>query len=83
MAEVKKLTQEELQELKNIQESINSAVIELGQIELLKLELKARREAVDSYLQQIREREAGLAVQLEQIYGKGNIDLQTGEIVLL
>lgn len=80
MEVVKKLTEKELKEVKQIQDKTQAAVIELGQIELAKIQLQARRESVEAFLLEVVEEEKEIAKQLEQAYGKVSINLQSGEI---
>lgn len=75
----KKLQQQELQQIKTIQENTQSVILELGQIELLKLELEDRVENAKAFLKQLREEEKTLAEFLESTYGKGSIDLEKGQ----
>ena len=75
----KKLQQQELQQIKTIQENTQSVILELGQIELLKLELEDRVENAKAFLKQLREEEKTLAEFLESAYGKGSIDLEKGQ----
>ncbi len=80
---VKKLTEKELKEVREVQDKTHSAVIELGQIELAKLQLKSRRESVEAFLLEVVAEEKEIAKHLEEAYGKGSINLQTGEITLI
>ena len=82
MGTVKKLTEQELAEIKTIRENTYSAAIELGQIELTRLELNKKRAAVEAFLLTVSEKEITLAKQLEETYGKGSINLETGEITV-
>ena len=82
MAEVKKLTEQEVLEIKTIQEKSQALVVELGQIEILKLQLNSRREAAEAFIKGLETEEQELAKKLEDIYGKGSINLQTGEITV-
>jgi hypothetical protein len=82
MEVVKKLTEKELAQIKAIQEKTHSAVMELGQIELTKIQLGERRAAVDAFLETVVEEEKALAKELETAYGKGSINLQTGEMTI-
>lgn len=80
--EVKKLSQQELQQIQDVQNKTQSVIVELGQIELLKIQLKTRREDAEVFLKQLEQEEKQLAKELEATYGKGSIDLQTGEITI-
>jgi len=81
--EIRKVLQEELQQVKLIQQKNQSVIVEFGQIELLKLDLEDRIQNAKAYLHELREEERTLAEFLEQKYGKGSIDPETGEITSL
>ena len=77
--ETKKLTQEELQQIQDIQAKSQAITQEFGQIELLKLNLESRRQNAENYLKELEQEEKDLAQALETVYGKGTIDLEKGE----
>lgn len=77
--ENKKLTQQELQQIKDVQAKSQAVTSELGQIELLKLQLKARRQNAEEFLEELSKDEKALAESLEAAYGKGYINLEKGE----
>ena len=79
--ENKKLTQEEVAQIKNIQDRMQAVQTELGQLELAKMDLANRRKNVENYLQETRDSEAELVKELEEKYGKGTINLDTEEFV--
>ena len=79
--ENKKLSQEELQQIKDIQVKNQAVASELGQIELVKLELKTRRKNVEDFLEELRQQETALAESLQAAYGKGTINLEQGEFI--
>ena len=81
--ENKKLTQEELQQIETVKQKSQAVVQELGQIELLKLNLKSRRENALAFLEELKQEEKVLAEALEAAYGKGTIDLEKGEFMPL
>ena len=81
--ETKQLLQEELQQVQVIQQKNQSVVTEFGQIELLKLDLKNRVDNAKAYLKELREEEKTLSEFLEQKYGKGTINSETGEFTPL
>ena len=80
MKEVKKLTEKELKEVKQVQDKTQAAVIELGQIELAKIQLQARRASVETFLEEVAVEEKEIAKHLEESYGKVSINLESGEI---
>jgi hypothetical protein len=59
------------------------SLVELGQIELIKLDLKARRANAESFLTTLIEEEETLGKWLEETYGKGTINLEKGEFTPL
>lgn len=81
--ETKKLTQEELDQIKTIQTKSEAITVELGQIELVKIALEARAVNAKTFLGELRQEEKTLAEALEATYGKGSIDLEKGEFMPL
>lgn len=79
--ENKKLTQEEVTQIKNIQDRMQAVQTELGQLELAKMDLANRRKNVEEYLQETRATEVDLVKELEEKYGKGTVNLGTEEFV--
>lgn len=79
--ENQKLTEEELQKIGELQQKNNAVVSELGQIELIRMNVAARREAAEKYLTDLREEEDTLGKELSDKYGSGSINLETGEFV--
>lgn len=73
MSEVKKLTTEELDEVKKIRSSYNDLAISLGELEIEKARLLEFRKTLS-------DRELALAKTLQDKYGEGSINLETGEI---
>jgi hypothetical protein len=77
--ETKQLTQDEVQQLKLLQQKNQAIVTEFGQIELLKLDIESRVQDVKAFLEEVREEEKALGQFLETTYGKGSIDMDKGE----
>jgi predicted nuclease with TOPRIM domain len=73
MSEVKKLTTEELDEVKNIRSSYNDLAISLGELEIEKARLLEFRKTLS-------DRELAIAKTLQDKYGEGSINLETGEV---
>jgi hypothetical protein len=83
-----KFTEEELQEIKNIQQEYQNKVIQFGQLELEKIMFEKRREALVELDKKIREELSALQFKEKQIvdalnakYGPGELNPQTGEFV--
>ena len=79
--ENQKLTQEELQAITELQQKNTAVVSELGQIELARMSVEARRANAENFLAELRKQEEELANSLNEKYGAGSIDLQSGEFV--
>ena len=77
------LPENELKQITDLQVKRESLVQELGQIELIKLDLKARRTNAESFLTTLIEEEETLGKWLEETYGKGTINLEKGEFTPL
>jgi hypothetical protein len=77
--ENKKLTQKELQQIVDIQNRYQTVAQELGNIELQKIALEERRQAAEQFLVELKTQEKNVAQAIEKEYGKGNINLKTGE----
>lgn len=73
MSDVKKLTTEEIDQIKQIKADYSELAMALGELEIEKSRLLEVRKA-------LQDREAALAKQLQDKYGQGSINLETGEI---
>ena len=87
MSETKQLTPEELQQIQEMQTQYNKFVFELGSVEaqlqaLLqqKVVLESEKDGIVSDLKTLGEQERVLVRDLQEKYGVGNINPQTGEI---
>jgi hypothetical protein len=83
VTEKKFLTTEELQTLKTIQNGTQSVILELGEVELLKIQLENRYQDAKIYLANLSTQEREFTQSLSEIYGKVNINPETGEITKL
>lgn len=79
--ENKKLTEEEISELNKIQQKNLRVIQQLGQIQVSRLNLDKQEESVEQDLYIVRKEENELVQTLEQKYGKGSIDISTGEFI--
>jgi hypothetical protein len=77
--ETKKLTQEEIQEIKNLRDSFSNTYINIGVINTRYKELKADEERNFEILEQLKEEEQKIYQKLKNNYGEGTVDLNTGE----
>ena len=76
-----KVTDEELKQISEFQESIDRITIDLGQLALKKLSLDKEEEYLESEYEKILIKEKQLGDNLKEKYGEAQIDLKTGEIV--
>ena len=90
MSETKQLLPEELQSIQDLQTQYNKFVFELGSIEsqlqsLLqqKVVIETEKEGILSDIRTLGDKERVLVTSLQEKYGTGNINPQTGEITPL
>lgn len=76
----KKLTDEELQQVKNIKSQYANLALSLGEIELQKNNLEKEKQNLLNIQIQLAEEEISLAKTLTEKYGNGTIDIETGEV---
>jgi hypothetical protein len=74
------LTEEEMQTLKSISGETQSLVMELGEIELIKIQLEERKNNIKNILISLGEKETQFTKSILDKYGKVSIDPTTGEI---
>jgi hypothetical protein len=77
------LTEEELNNLKQIQNQTQALVMELGEIEMIKLQIEARYQNAKEFLSEVSNLERDFTKSVFEKYGKVNIDPKTGEITKL
>ena len=85
--EVKKLTDEEIAQIKEMQQQYNKFVFELGSMETQLAEvnnhaetLKTEKSNILEDIKKLGERERELLSTLQEKYGVGNINIETGEV---
>ena len=76
-----KLTVEEVERLTKIQQDNAAIATELGNLEITKLQIEARRDKVIEYFNELRTEENSLGEELSKKYGNGTIDLEKGEFI--
>jgi hypothetical protein len=87
MSDVKQLTTEELQSIKDLQAQYNKYVFELGSAEAQLQNVIATKKAIETEKNNILEdivklgvKEKEIITALQEKYGVGNINPETGEI---
>ena len=83
VSEKKFITEEEKNTLKEIQLKTQSLVIELGEIELVKLQLSKRYDSAKIFLDDLIKEEENFNQSIANKYGKITINPETGEITAL
>ena len=87
MTETKKLTVEELQSIKDLQVQYNKFVFELGSVEAQLQQISLQKQLLDkekagvmSDIANLAGKEKELVSTLQDKYGAGSINIETGEI---
>jgi|TARA_B110000977_G_C10959287_1_gene447867 hypothetical protein len=78
---VKKLTQEEIDNLTNLKAGYEELTKVIGNTEVQILTLELRKEQFKANLFKFQQDEARLAKELEDKYGNGSISLEKGEFL--
>jgi len=73
------ITQEELNELQDHLNKSQTLTLELGEIELIKLQLETRYEVAKKLLTELTEKEQKINKAITDKYGKISLDYKTGE----
>lgn len=79
MAKTTKFTEEELNEIKELQNLYNTVVYQAGQVYLDKLTLRNKENQVNSNMEEVKKKEETIISSLTKTYGVGSINLETGE----
>ena len=74
-----KLTDKELEVLKEYQLTQNQVTFELGNLDIQKALLEGQRSAILEKLADLQEKSNKTAKELQEKYGEGNINIDTGE----
>ena len=77
-----KITEDELKELTDFQQSINTITFQLGQVALKRLNLEQEEEVLENQYSKLIQVEKQLGDKLKEKYGDSQIDLKTGDITL-
>lgn len=72
----KQLTPEELQQVKSLQEQTQKVTMQLGTLEIRKIQLK-------DLIMSLQQQEEQLAKSLSDKYGNGTLDIDTGKIAIV
>ena len=76
--EVKKFTQEEINSLKSFQLRMEEVIVRLGRVHLSKIKLNEQENMLKDEIKKIEKEEQELAQTLTNKYGRGSLDIETG-----
>ena len=76
---VVKLTPDEIKDLTGIRSTFSNITLALGENEITFANIKLRKEELMKRLSKIQEKQNEFSVKLEDKYGKGNVNVDTGE----
>jgi len=79
--EKKVLTQDELQEVKDLQIENSNLISQFGELEVVIQNLSLRKEELIKKLKELKDKEVKIGQILQEKYGDGNIDIETGEFI--
>lgn len=74
------LTQEELQSLQTLRQEYDTLIYQMGLMYVEQLNLDTQKQVFIDSLKELDSKQGTLLQTLEDKYGKGQIDLNTGEI---
>jgi hypothetical protein len=75
------LTAEELEKLQDIQQRNVAIANELGNLEITKLQVEARKAEILKFYNELKEEEQTLGKELSDKYGVGTINMEAGEFI--
>tara|TARA_R100000697_G_scaffold2491_1_gene5659 strand:- start:3619 stop:3870 length:252 start_codon:yes stop_codon:yes gene_type:complete len=76
-----KLSKKEVERLENLQNSLAVTIDRLGQVGAAEIELEERKKELKSEFKKLRSSQQKLASELQEKYGEGTINLETGEFI--
>ena len=76
--ESKKFTQEELNSLRSFQTRMEQVVTQLGRVHFSKIKLNEQENVLKNEIKSIEKEEQELAQTLTNKYGRGSLDIETG-----
>jgi len=80
MANIEKLTEQEIQDIQNLQQQQNGLIENFGQLEYQIQLLELQKEKLVDQLESLRTKETELANNLNKKYGNGTINIENGTI---
>lgn len=78
MSKTTKLTEEEINQLTTVQNRREATKKELSDIGFLRLKLKRKEDRIEDFNNDTIEMEKQIAKNLEEKYGRGSVDIESG-----
>jgi len=75
-----KITDEELQELKQLHQNKQDLIFALGELEYEKLRLDTQKQILEAQFSKVAQMEFELSQRISERYGDNKIDLKTGNL---
>jgi hypothetical protein len=75
------LTKEEIEKLTSLQQQQNDLIFGLGQVEYQMSFLNKQRDNINQQLETLEQTQMQSSQELEQKYGQGSINLESGEFI--
>ena len=79
MANTIKFTEEELKQIQELQNHYGQITMAMGQLVISRLNLDTREKSIKETLQDTRNKEQEMAAALNEKYGKGTLDIESGD----
>ena len=76
--EVKKFTEEEINTLRSFQSRMDQVINQLGRVNLSKIKLNEQENMLKDEIKKIEKEEQELAQTFTNKYGRGSLDIETG-----
>jgi hypothetical protein len=79
--ENRKLTEDEIKNIQELQGKRQSSILELGNLEAYQYDIDTRKDELFAVLDELRKSDQELGKELNEKYGDGSIDLEKGEFI--
>ena len=73
-----KFTTEEIQKIQKLQSDLNTTIFQLGQLKINQIKLEQQEKTLKEQLSNLEQLEKDIAKELTDKYGKGSLDIETG-----
>ena len=74
-----KFTAEEVKSLEDLQKDMDQIIVQAGQLQVQKINLEDAEKRIVAHLANLKTKEAEIAKSLTEKYGKGTLNIESGE----